>query len=135
MRQRNQFQTSFVFKKTLYDIKASSLQFIFNTFGQPPTCHSIKTNCIKLETIDPEIWPILIFQKRAWEQFLPHILHIIFQEKCFSCYIPFTGKILLSDQLYFLRYWAICVLKQLLEINLIFSIKPFIYMTKNSRKK
>ena len=34
-----------------------------------------------------------------------------FQEKCFSCYILLTDQISLSDCLYFLRYWAICVLQ------------------------
>ena len=34
-----------------------------------------------------------------------------FQGKRFSCYILFTDKILLSDSLYFLGYWAICVLQ------------------------
>ena len=33
------------------------------------------------------------------------------QEKFFSCYIPSTDQISLSDCLYFLRYWAICILK------------------------
>ena len=32
-----------------------------------------------------------------------------FQETCFSCYILLTNQILLSDCLYFSRYWAICV--------------------------
>ena len=39
----------------------------------------------------------------------PHF--IIFQEKGFSCYILLTGHIFLSDCLYFLKYWAICVLQ------------------------
>ena len=29
----------------------------------------------------------------------------------FSCYILLTDQILLSDCLYFLRYWAICALQ------------------------
>ena len=56
-------------------------------------------------------------------------------------------QISLSDCLYFLRYWTICVLFICvvvyfpgcdvinLEINLIFLIKPFFYMTKKSRQK
>ena len=36
---------------------------------------------------------------------------MIFQEKCFSCYILLTDQISLSDCLYFSRYLAICVLK------------------------
>ena len=40
----------------------------------------------------------------------PH-LWTIFQEKFFSCYIPLTDQISLSDYLYFSRYWAISVLQ------------------------
>ena len=32
------------------------------------------------------------------------------QQKCFSCYILLTDQISLPGCLYFLRYWAICVL-------------------------
>ena len=44
-----------------------------------------------------------------------HILWMIFQEKCFSCYILLTDQISLSDYLYLLRYWAICVLQLLVN--------------------
>ena len=43
--------------------------------------------------------------------FLQHILCIIFQQKCSSWYIVLTDQISLSGCLYFLRYWAICVLQ------------------------
>ena len=33
-----------------------------------------------------------------------------FSKKCFLCYILLTDQISLSDCLYFLRYWTICVL-------------------------
>ena len=42
---------------------------------------------------------------------LHHILCIIFQEKCFLCYILLTDQVLLSDCLYFTRHWTICVSK------------------------
>ena len=42
-------------KKVSYEVKASGLQLSFNTFGQSSTQHTIKTKCIKLQTIDPEI--------------------------------------------------------------------------------
>ena len=51
---------------------------------------------------------------------------MILQEKWFSCYILLTDQISLSDSLYPL---------QLFEINLIFLIKPFLYMTKKSKQK
>ena len=66
MRQKNQFHTAFCFlKKTLYLAKASDLQLDFTIFRQPPNQHTIETNCLKLYTIDPEIYSILNFQIRA----------------------------------------------------------------------
>ena len=90
-------------------------------------------------TIDPGLCSILIFHKRDWKYFLHHVLCIIFQEKCFS-YVLLTDQISLSDCLYFLRYWAICVLQLFVsqvinsEINLIFLIRQFFYVTKKSRQ-
>ena len=36
---------------------------------------------------------------------------VFFQEKCLSFDILLTDQISLSDSLYFLKYWAICVLQ------------------------
>ena len=36
------------FKKALNEVKASGLELSFDIFRQPTTCHTIKTNCIKL---------------------------------------------------------------------------------------
>ena len=41
----------------------------------------------------------------------PHFVYDISKKKCFSCYIQLTDQILLSDSLFFLRYWAICALQ------------------------
>ena len=121
MRQGNQFQTAFCFfKKALYQVKATDLQLDFTIFGQPSNQHTIETNCLKLCTIDPEICSILIFQIRVWEQFLQHILCMIFQHKCPSCYILLTDQTSLPGCLYFLRYWVICVL-QLFVIQVVTS--------------
>ena len=74
------------------------------------------------------------FRKGAGNSFSQNILHMIFQEKCSSCYILLTDHISLSDCLYLWRYWAKCVLQLFVnqicdvinfEINLIFLIKPF----------
>ena len=48
------------FKTALYEVKANELQLSFNIFREPLTWHIIKTNCIKLQTIDSEICSILI---------------------------------------------------------------------------
>ena len=83
---------------------------------------------------------ILFFQKRVWEKFL-HILCMLFQEKCFPCSILLTDQISLSNRCYFLRYWAICLMQLFLnqvatcfKINLIFLVKPILYMTKKPRQ-
>ena len=99
------------FEKALYQVKANGLHVNFTIFWQPSNQHAIKTNRLKLYTTHPEICSILIFQMRVWEQFLQHILCMIFQQKCFSCYILLTDQISLSDCLYFLRYWTICLLQ------------------------
>ena len=41
----------------------------------------------------------------------PAHLGMNFQQKCSSCYILLTDQISLPGCLYFLRYWAICVLQ------------------------
>ena len=83
------------------------LVLFFKKAQQPSTWHTIKTNCIKPQTIDPEIYSTFFFQKWVWEQLLHHILCMIFQEKCFSCYIQLIDQISLYDCPYFSKYWAI----------------------------
>ena len=67
-----------------------------------------------------------------------------FSKKLFLMLILLTDQTSLFDCLYFLRYWAICVLQLFVsdvcdvknsEINLIFLIKPFFYVIKKSRQK
>ena len=58
---------------------------------------------------------------------------MIFQDKCFSCYILLIDQITLSDCLYFSKYWATYVLQ--LFFILIFLIKLFCYLTKKSIQK
>ena len=64
---------------------------------------------------------------------------MILEEKCFSCYVLTTVQISLSGCIYFLGYWAFIIFHNfsfiIFEINLIFLIKPFLYMTKLLRKK
>ena len=62
------------------------------------------------------------------------------KKKRFSCHILLTDQTSLSDWLYFLRYWAICVLQLCppgcdvidFEINLIFLIKLLFSMFEKS---
>ena len=141
MRQGNEFQTVLFLKKALYQVKASGPQLDFNTFRWPSNQNTIETNCLKLYTVDHEICSILIFQTRVWEQPLQHILCMTFQQKCSSFYNLLTDQISLPGCLYFLRYWAICVLQLfviqvvtswILKLTLYFSSSHFFYMTKKS---
>ena len=53
----------FFFKKTLFDVNASCLQFSFSIFEQPSTLAYNKNKLYKLLTIDPEMAQmVLIFQ-------------------------------------------------------------------------
>ena len=79
--------------------------------GNPPNWYTIKTNCIKLKSIESKICVILIFQKRVSDLFLHHILCMIFQEKYFFCYILLPDQISSCDCIHFSRYWTICVLQ------------------------
>ena len=65
---------------------------------------------------------------------LHHILCIIFQEKCFPCYVLLPDQISLPGYLYILRDWSICVLQlfvnqvvtsQILKLTLFFQSGRF----------
>ena len=93
IRQGDQIQTSFYFfKNAEYEVKTTILQLIFSVFRQLSNWDNIKTNCIKLQIINPEICSFLVFQKRIKDQFVHHILCIIFQEKIFISYILLMTK-------------------------------------------
>ena len=64
----------FLFLIKLNEVKAIGLQLSFNIFRYPWTWYTIKTKCIKLQTINPEIYSILIFQKSIWDKLPRHIL-------------------------------------------------------------
>ena len=113
-----------IFKRILYQLKASGCQLIFHIFRQSSSWHVIKANCIKLQTLDPKICSILIFKKSIQEYFLHHILCMIFLEKCFSFYI-------LGNMCITFVYFPGCDVINF-EINLIFPIKPLFYMSDKS---
>ena len=50
------------------------------------------------------------FSEKRRGLFLHQILRMIFQEKCFSCYILLTDQISLSDCFYFSKY-EVCELQ------------------------
>ena len=126
MNRGDQFQTSFLLFKRLY----------MREKGVGIIGHITKRNCTKLQTIDPEICSILIFIKKDLD-----ILYTIFQEKCLSCYIQLTDQI--SFQINFQILGNMCIGIACFpgcdvinfEINLIFLIKPFFYISKKLRQK
>ena len=112
IKQEGHFQTFHLFfKKALYEIKASCLQFL--------TCISIALNLAynksKLyKTLDYRSRDMLnfdFFRKVSGNSFSTAFF---FEEKCFSCYILSTDQMSLPDCLYFLRYCTICVLQLLI---------------------
>ena len=86
---RNYAETTPFHKISTPENQLKLQDFCSMTFG-----HTIKTKCVKLQGVDPEICSISSFQKRVQDQFFHHILCMVFQEKCFSWYI------LLTDQTY-----------------------------------
>ena len=116
---------------------SSTLMSIY--LGSPQLGQTIKTNYIKFQTVDPEICSVSVFWRRARDWFLHHILCMIFWDKYFSFYLLLTDQ-MLSDCLYFLRYWIIIISFPVddvinFESNLSFLIKSFSYMTKRVRTK
>ena len=77
-------------------------------------------------------------QKKVWNQSLCLNFSMIFEEKCFSCYILMPELISLSDCLYFGQYIlgniSICGVKNF-EMNLIVLIKPVFLHGKKSTQK
>ena len=51
------------------------------------------------------------FQKESGNSFATSFFNMIFQKKCLSCCVLLTDKILVPDNFYFLRFWAICTLQ------------------------
>ena len=84
------------FNKNLYKVKASGLQLSFNIFRLPSAWHKIKKKLYK--TLN--YWFRGILNSDFLEKGLgivSTLLYMIFQEKCFSCYILLTDQISLSD--------------------------------------
>ena len=103
------------FIKVLYDIKASGL-WSAAYFQYISIALILAYNKNKLyKTLD--YWSRNMFNFEFLEKYLGivshRILYMVFQEKCFSCYIFLTDQVSFSDCLYFLRYWAISVLQML----------------------
>ena len=112
-------------------------------FGRPRVGHKIKINFNNIS--DCWSWYILNFdflEKGLWLVF-QHILFMIFQEKCCSCYNLLTDQISWSDCLYFLdirQYvydnYLLTTLQHYKFWNKpIFLVKLFYYMTKRQKCK
>ena len=111
MWQGGQFQTSLCFLRKLSEVKSNCSADQFHYISIVFNVANNKNKLMDYQTIDSVIYSILIFQERIQEQFLHHILCMIFQEKCLSFHILLTDQISLSDWPYLLRFQAICVLQ------------------------
>ena len=82
-------------KYNLRNIFLRKLELVstFNIFWQPSTWTYNKTNCIKVQTVDPVICSILAFYKRVRQQLFHQILYVIFYEKCFPFYSVLIDQI------------------------------------------
>ena len=98
------------FEKVLYELKSNDRKFSFSIYQQPLTWHMIKTKCIKLDYWSRDLLKVsrkgsgkkcsAKFYVWFFNKNVSHVSHVSLG----------TFQILLSDYLYFLRYWAICVL-------------------------
>ena len=85
-------------------VKAGGQHLCFNIFGRPPQGHTIKTNFITFQTVDPEICSILIFLQKNMGPACPPYFVDEFSRKIFLMLFLLTDQISLSGCLYFLRY-------------------------------
>ena len=110
MKQGDKFQTSFYFFKKLnmrWKGKWSGALFQYILIALILPCNKNKL----YKTLDHWSRDMVnsIFSEKGLGLISPLMLCMIFQGKCFSCYIPFIVQISLSDYLYFSGYWVICV--------------------------
>ena len=102
----------FVFLKSFLRYK-QVVSILLSYFGSPWRGHAIKTNYITFQTVDPDIFSIWQFDFLEKGLGLVSPLHFVydFLRKIFIIrYILLNDETLLSSCLYFLRYWAICVM-------------------------
>ena len=66
----------FFLKKALYQVKASGLQLDLIIFRQLSNWHTIETNCLKLYTVDPEIYSIFDFLDKGLRTVSP--VHFVY---------------------------------------------------------
>ena len=52
------------FEKALYQVLCTLVSIYLDS---PPLGHTIKTNCLKHQSVDPEICSIPIFYERVWD--------------------------------------------------------------------
>ena len=107
------------------------MQPSFNIFWYPSTWHSIKANSLKLETIDPKNAEFWFLRKRSGNSFFATCC-VWFSKKKVS-WLPLLLEIL-GNMCNTLVCFPGRDVKNF-EINLIYLIKPFFYMTKKSSQK
>ena len=80
-------------------------------FGSPQLGHTIKTNCIDVQAINPEKLNSDFLEKSLGLVSPPRFVYNFSRKNISKCHILQTDQISLSDCLSFVRYWAIYILK------------------------
>ena len=84
MRQGHSLQTSYCFLEKDMRLKQVVSTLVTIYLGSLQLQNTMKINCVNIETVDQLISPILIFQKRVWDQFFQNILCMDFQKRAFG---------------------------------------------------
>ena len=115
----------------------------WSIFRYPSTWHTIKTNCVKLSTTDPEICSNLIFRIGSGASFSTTFVYDFSRKMLlklhsinwpnFIVWLTLLLQILGNICITIVCYPGCDVIKS--EISLIFLIKSFCCMTKKSRQK
>ena len=95
-----------IFLEKLYN-QSSFTQFAFIVCQVEGYRNILKLSCRALAFTSNKAF--LKKQKEVWNYSPCLIFIMVFEEKYFSPYIPLSDQISLSGCLYFVRYWAICV--------------------------
>ena len=95
---------------------------VLTYFGRPRLEHAIETDCVTLQTDDPEIWSII---KGSGASFFI-TSSVQYFKKYFSRNFQLTDQIPLPGCLCFLRYRAICIFYLLISQSMRSQTSKFI---------
>ena len=105
----------------------STLVLIY--FARPRIWHTVKTNFIKVQTVDPEICSISILERSLVLVSPAHFVYDFELTDQINCLISLPGC------LYYLRYWAICVIFGPVCDSINFKILTIAFLSSRFSKK